>query len=476
MANKLTTFLLGTTDQHSPLRVLRGNGDVLRMIWIYSCSEWWQLHIQKYNIPHLYNPEDEYYGMDAKDIPPIPDLRDTNLFTRKEYYDSPTTATALRKHNLFTRKMYYDCPLAVVDTNQAFPPLGAMSETGEAISVNMMPFDLFDPEGSLPEYLYGYLPLIENCRRYIKAYVDMQYNTGQKTHNLGWDEEPRERFDHTDISNRIAYLTVDERPVAEAGASHRRGGVHVECPGALRRKEIADKSKYGSDLSWYHPWGLGRAIDEFLVGGIFIASNVSDTTAVWNCRIHDTFGDIIGPHGSLERMRGLLGGPAKRLGAGELVWLSDRTPHESLPMEDASIRRQFFRLVVGEIGFWYADHNTANPTGFEVPMNIPIIRGNKFDLVKKIIPVVWESGNKQEIEVANAECEFRELLYGQGIGFLADELLRNGIYSKEKLREVDDEGDGNVISKIINSLDRRYYSTFTIRFIEAGLRHIIFGY
>eukprot|EP01040_Poterioochromonas_malhamensis_P020637 gene20637-24686_t len=131
MANKLTTFLLGTTDQHSPLRVLRGNGDVLRMIWIYSCSEWWQLHIQEYNIPHLYNPQEEYSGVDTKDTSSIPDLRN---------------------HDLFTRKKYYDCPLAVVDTNQAFPPLGVMPETGEAISVNMMPFDLFDPEGSLPEY------------------------------------------------------------------------------------------------------------------------------------------------------------------------------------------------------------------------------------------------------------------------------------------------------------------------------------
>eukprot|EP01040_Poterioochromonas_malhamensis_P010766 gene10766-11734_t len=182
-----------------------------------------------------------------------------------------------------------------------------------------------------------------------------------------------------------------------------------------------------------------------------------------------------GPHGSLERMRGLLGGPTKRLGAGELVWLSDRTPHESLPMEDTSIRRQFFRLVVGEIGFWYADHNTANPTGFEVPMNIPIIRGNKFDLVKKIIPVVWESGNKQEIENAKQARKFRKLLYGQGIGFLADELLRNGIYNKIRLRHTIIKSKGDVITQILKSLDRRLFSDFSIRFIKYGLNRVAFS-
>eukprot|EP01040_Poterioochromonas_malhamensis_P017510 gene17510-20151_t len=375
--NKLLTFLLGTVDSHSALRVLRGKDDILRIIWIYACSEWWQLHLQSYTIPK--DPRDDSF----ETIPySIPDLRN---------------------HNLFQRKKYLDCPLALVDDNVSFPAVVSMPEpSGDAgpINVNMMPFDLFDPEGTLPSYVHGYLDMIKQCRSYVKSYVDMLYQKGEKHHELQFREEARKRLNYKDIRNRIAYLTIDERPLSQAGASHRRGGVHVECPGALRSKEIADKSIYTPDLSFYHPWGLGQAIDEFLVGGIFLASNVSDSTAVWNCRVHDTFGDIIGPHGSLERMREVLGPATKRLGGGELVWLSDRTPHESLPIEDGSIRRQFFRLVVGEIAFWFTDHNTRNPTGFEVPSYVPIIEGNKFELMKGKVAVVWESGNPQEIHIA----------------------------------------------------------------------------
>lgn len=456
MPNKLQTFLLGTVDSHSALRILRGKSDILRIIWIYACSEWWQLHIQNYEIPELFNPYDEMNHTNSKDSSPIPDLRN---------------------HSLFVRKKYFDCPLAVVDTDQSFPPLGCMPDTGEAISINMMPFDLFDPKNTLPSYLHGYLPMIEKCREYNKAYIDMQYNTNQKEHELLWGEAPRKRLDHLDSKNRIAYLTVDERPVLEAGQSQRRGGVHVECPGALRQKEIADKSKYTPDLAFYHPWGLGRAIDEFLIGGIFIASNVSDTTAVWNSRIHDTFGDIIGPHGSLERMREFLGPPAKKLAAGELIWLSDRTPHESLPLHDPTITRQFFRLVVGEIGFWFTEHNTLNPTGFQVPSNVPIIQENKFNLVKGIIPIIWEYGNKDEIAIAYEESTFRQLLYSQGIGFMADELLRNGIYSKETLQEKGGLNDSpGFIDTILDSLDSHYYSTYTKRFITVALQRIAFEY
>ena len=50
------------------------------------------------------------------------------------------------------------------------------------------------------------------------------------------------------------------------------------------------------------------------------------------------------------------------LQAGELFWMTDRTPHESIPLE-AGAARQFFRLVTGGIGMWYAAHSTPNPLG-----------------------------------------------------------------------------------------------------------------
>ena len=433
MTNNLTAFLLGTIDPKCALSILRGKGDILRLIWIYACSEWWQLHIQPYQIPNLLDPTKE--GEDDEDAE-----GDLQIFAD------------FRKEKLYQRKKFHDCPFAILDQHIPFPP-----NTG--LNVNMMPFDLLDPEGTLPESLYGYLPIIEKCRSYNKAYIDKLYLTRQKREDEGSGEEDRKRLDVHDIRNRIAYITVDERPISELGQSHRRGGVHVECPGALRRKEIADKSKYTSDLSFYHPWGSGRAIDEFLVGGIYLASNVSRSTAVWNSRIHDTFGDIIGPHGSLERMRDLLGPADKVLDAGELIWLSDRTPHESLPIRDASVtERQFFRLVVGEIGFWFADHNTANPL-FGVPEFVPVVHGNKFNLIKEMkIPIPWEPGNAEEIKVAYEEAKFRARLYRQAIGFMADDLLKMGIYTPEAV----DKDEQRISEFIRSTFDRCYYSNFVI--------------
>ncbi len=192
---------------------------------------------------------------------------------------------------------------------------------------------------------------------------------------------------------------------------------------------------------------------------------------MWNTRIHDTFGDIIGPHGSLERMRELLGPATKRLAAGELVWLSDRTPHESLPLTDSSVRRQFFRLVVGEIGMWFADHNTLNPTGYPVPESVPIINGNKFEVVGRKVPLVWECGDGKEIAVAREEVGLREKLYEVGVGFIADELLRIGIYNRELLRENHDKWQELVMSL----LDENYYSPETRRFIYHSVHSVLYN-
>ena len=95
-------------------------------------------------------------------------------------------------------------------------------------------------------------------------------------------------------------------------------------------------------------------------GGIFVCSNVSDSTAVWNCQVFDYDGEVIRKHGNLEHCRSLLGAPSKVLEAGELVWMTDRTPHESLVLKEGTTR-QFFRLVTGEVCAWFTAHNTPNP-------------------------------------------------------------------------------------------------------------------
>lgn len=439
--NKLDVFLLGTLDPNSPLRILRGQEDVLRIIWTYTCSEWWSLHIERYSMPYL--PQPSHYYEDQR--PP---------------HDS-TQIADLRKYDLFERKMFFDCPFAIVDDNVSFPPPAAAG--GEPLNVNMMPIDIMDLEKTVPTFLSQYIPMIRKCLVKTRVYIDDQRKKRPRQRQSPY-EPPREYCDTNNMRNRIAYLTVDERPVS-AGQSQRRGGVHVESPGAMRRQEVGDKSQYTPDLAFYHPWGLGRSTDEFLEGGIFLASNTTDSTAVWNCRIHDTFGDIIGPNGSLERMRDFLGPPTKKLAAGELIWLSDRTPHESLPLPEAT-NRQFFRLVVGEIGFWFPHHNTPNPTGFALPLWVKILEGNKFTTPRGL-PVTWEAGDTEEIIVAREEAAFRRSLYQHCVGFMADELLRRGVYNVATLCAKRDEMD-----TYIDTLDSALYSGNTKRFIKIGLNRI----
>ena len=63
---------------------------------------------------------------------------------------------------------------------------------------------------------------------------------------------------------------------------------------------------------------------------------------------------------------------------GQLYWLTDRTPHESLPLGKGTYR-QFFRIVTSDVSLWYKDHSTANPLGVKPdPTITKIVVGDKF--------------------------------------------------------------------------------------------------
>jgi len=72
---------------------------------------------------------------------------------------------------------------------------------------------------------------------------------------------------------------------------------------------------------------------------------------------------------------------ARCVGAGELVWMTDRTPHESLPLR-AGTRRQYFRLVTGPVSGWFERHSTRNPAVSDADLaraGVVVIREDKFE-------------------------------------------------------------------------------------------------
>eukprot|EP01084_Bolivina_argentea_P213016 361942_1 len=208
------------------------------------------------------------------------------------------------------------------------------------ININMMPFRLtgcFDTTG-LPKHLEPYfIRLIKPCLL----------------------------CDFTQL-NRICFLTINESLV-DYGCTQRRPGIHTESPGYIYiNDEIDEKTIHHNSKAEYIKGG-GRTAKKMYVGtfgggytrheqhdGIYMASSVSNTTAIWNCQIIkklDT--DVIGHLGDIGHLKSSL--PAEKkfyISENCLYWLTDRTPHEALPMHKPTYR-QFFRLVTYNVNLWH---------------------------------------------------------------------------------------------------------------------------
>ena len=205
----------------------------------------------------------------------------------------------------------------------------------------------------------------------------------------------------------------------------RRGGLHVESPGLLSHSEYVPGSE--------HFWGRGIMMrPECFDGGIYMCSNEDNSCAVWNSLIHDPNGDIIGAHGNIERLRPLLGPADIYLQAGELVWITDKTPHESIKLRE-NANRQYFRLVLGEVTAWFEDHSTANPL-FRVPDNVRVVSGNKFLLYPTILNK-WFYGTNSDLHIAAEELKLRTLMFRYGVGHLAQQLINFGIQTISELNK-----------------------------------------
>jgi len=222
----------------------------------------------------------------------------------------------------------------------------------QGININMMPFRMGD-QNSLPTDLHQYWNMIETCTM-------------------------------RDQRGKIGFLTIQESQVEE-GESQRRPGLHVEAPKVIM-------SVGGVLEEQVHPWGMHFGWRK--IGGLYMGSNVGNSCRIWNRKLINPEA-IVGPLGSVEHLRECLG-EGENMQAGQLWWLTDLTPHESLPMEQ-SVHRQYFRLVTSSVGMWYAQHNTPNPLGIEPDPEITqVVTHNKFH---------EEDGPVQEEGGASTPCK-----------------------------------------------------------------------
>lgn len=280
----------------------------------------------------------------------------------------------------------------------------------DTVDVNMLPFSLFDPEKTLPDYLKKWIPLIEICAK--------QYGI---------------------IRDKIAYLTVHQSFVKK-GETQRRPGIHIDAP-VIRAIDSSHKKYSTSNPAYYlnvH-WGEGAYLG-LDWGGIFIATDTENSCAVWNVGVNDlasliqpTVKDYLSKDENSKRVKPS-SLPFKEEGGGvnldflkpvldkiakdeapkavqkmhedseiertkdyrwtvnkqklssiphytvlkpnTLYFMTDRTPHCALPVFD-DCYRTFFRLVVGNVDVRWEDDCTPNDL-VEIPKDV-ILKKSKFN-------------------------------------------------------------------------------------------------
>mmetsp|Transcript_24845 Transcript_24845/g.42056 ORF Transcript_24845/g.42056 Transcript_24845/m.42056 type:complete len:468 (+) Transcript_24845:53-1456(+) len=441
----LFTVLCGTHSKlgnHSPLQILEGQGDVLRIIFEMVCSEWWSSHIIPFpgdRIPIL-------LPLSRSDIQKLPPNEHTGRMYPPE------------------RQQVSGCPVAIVAQGLQFPPPATVpmgtfhNQTSEDLYVNMMPICINSKSSvldTLPPSCAPYLSMICKCVKRL----------------AGRGRKARGSEDSGDI---LAYLTIDERPVL-CGESQRRGGMHVESPGILPLKPHESVNGMYSPAAEHH-WGNGMMMrQEIIDGGIFMASNVDDSCAVWNCHVIDPEGDVVGRMGDVRRLRDILGPPTSTLAAGDLVWMTDKSPHESLPLQ-RSAHRQYFRLVTGKITTWFASHSTPNPMWESEKMasvfalnGVNIVEGSKFELYKHYTCCKWKMGTNEELEAAQKVKALKMLLNEEGLGHVSDAFIASGIVS------IDDfvqhwHGQWDGMSFNIDKFSLHYYERIQVNHLLEKLR------
>jgi len=329
-SDHLSVLLCGIQDKGSPLSLLRGFESTLVRGIYETVVEYWREHISLTPPAHAVARFRD------------PHERESSQENRYEYDNAERNGHLVAVRSFLLGANSSESVLLgnrVQDRPQvAFSRCGIVEFPNPANrNVNMLPF-ILGSEDSLPEYLRPYYGLIQSCPV------------------------------HQNELGKVCYLTICESFV-KAGETQRRAGLHTEAPGAIQGPGGTFTA------AWEHHWGMGMAYtDDTLEGGLFIASNLDSTCEVWNALI-DPAGGIADSQGGVEHLRPYLG-EGSRLCAGELVWLTDRTPHEALPQREDGYR-QFFRLVTSNVSLWFKAHSTPNPK-VPLPSHVKIIEGSKF--------------------------------------------------------------------------------------------------
>ena len=190
------------------------------------------------------------------------------------------------------------------------------------ININMMPFIIGD-QNSIPIEYRHYSALVNKCP-----------------------------FDSSELG-KVGYLTVTEGLV-QKGTTQRRPGIHTDGY---------------KGTGWGTVWGGGNFNGKSIKGGLFLANTIDDSFRIWNVHI-----DEPGPLGNCDHLQELLPHPLM-IKKNQLIWFTDRCPHESLALKETAYR-QFFRFVTSNVTKWFSAHSTPNPLGIQP--RCEIVHGSKF--------------------------------------------------------------------------------------------------
>ena len=254
----------------------------------------------------------------------------------------------------YKQNINYHGVFAAVVAKVTFPP-----PTG--ININMMPI-VIGNTWSIPLEYRKYIPLLMSC--------------------------PINREEY----GQIGYLTIHESEVMEEQTSQRRKGIHTESPGTIYYNPTTYTVSNGTRSKWEIQknasltvaWGRGNFHENFqdtctFEGGLYMASNVTNSTKVWNCEIQN-LDQVVDQYGGLEHnfVSSFLRHPGNNLQQGEMCWMTDRTPHASMPLKKGT-KRSYFRLVTSQVSAWYEEHSTKNPYGVVPPNGVVVLKGSKFN-------------------------------------------------------------------------------------------------